>query len=455
MKRPLSILLSFIVLLGTTSISEASAAKAGARCSKAGQISISSGKKFTCIKSGKKLVWNSGVAVISKPAISTPTPSASPSVTPTASPSASPSIAPRESTEPCKLPAVDGRGDVSIGGWPRIKERQKTTGTVQIKVVMVDFPDAPATRTPQQAFALFSGGTAIYSEVSYGKLNFDLQPTYKWYRMSKPSTEYAPLNKSFQSHRSYIQEAINLADPDIDFSTTDGFLIIANPDSKGIGTSGPAFSALTGWGITVDGNTLLNGATSSHDINNWGAIWLNHEMTHTMGLVDLYAATPGGGSDFWDYHRYVGQFSYMGFSDTKSNAPSLLAYERWYLGWINDDQIICSKSPATQLISPVQQSGGTKAIIIPLSQTKEIVIESRRPIGLDSRLVKSGALIYVVDSTKQSGLGPVQIYPQDLVGDPKYLQAPRKAGESISIEGYKISVIESSDKGDVVKVEKL
>ena len=42
----------------------------GAKCSKAGATSTYNGKKYTCIKSGKKLVWNKGV-VIAKP---TPTP---------------------------------------------------------------------------------------------------------------------------------------------------------------------------------------------------------------------------------------------------------------------------------------------------------------------------------------------------------------------------------------------
>ena len=48
------------------------AAKAGGVCAKAGIKSITSGKTFTCIKSGKKLVWDKGVAV----AVSNPTPSA-------------------------------------------------------------------------------------------------------------------------------------------------------------------------------------------------------------------------------------------------------------------------------------------------------------------------------------------------------------------------------------------
>ena len=37
--------------------------KAGGKCSKAGATSTYAGKKFTCIKSGAKLVWNKGVTV--------------------------------------------------------------------------------------------------------------------------------------------------------------------------------------------------------------------------------------------------------------------------------------------------------------------------------------------------------------------------------------------------------
>jgi hypothetical protein len=42
------------------------AAKAGAKCNKAGIISVASGKTFTCIKSGKKLIWNNGVVKSTK-----------------------------------------------------------------------------------------------------------------------------------------------------------------------------------------------------------------------------------------------------------------------------------------------------------------------------------------------------------------------------------------------------
>lgn len=62
----------FIVLLLTVSlfsIAPAQAAvSAGAKCKKVGAITTVSGKKFTCIKAGAKLIWNKGVT-IKKPAV--------------------------------------------------------------------------------------------------------------------------------------------------------------------------------------------------------------------------------------------------------------------------------------------------------------------------------------------------------------------------------------------------
>ena len=70
------------------------AAKAGAKCTKVGATSTVAGKKFTCIKSGNKLVWNKGVAI--KAAAPKPTPTAMPTPTPTATPTPTPSaVAPK------------------------------------------------------------------------------------------------------------------------------------------------------------------------------------------------------------------------------------------------------------------------------------------------------------------------------------------------------------------------
>ena len=424
----LIVLLVITPLLLSSQFSTSHAAtKAGAKCTKVGSKSVVGAKTFTCIKSGKKLVWDKGVSA----------------------------VVAVDLLADCKLPIADGRGDVSIGGWPRIDERLKSTGGVIATVVMVDFPDAPASMTPTDAFARISQSADVFNEMSYGKLSYTFKPALKWYRMSKKSTDYVAGGWTFIKHREYITEAAKLADVDIDFSKTDSLIILANPDSTGIGNSGPAFAAVRKNGITLDGKYISNGATSAYDLNNWKSIWLNHEVTHTLGLVDLYAFTQSNPANRYDGLRYTGEFSYMGFSSYESNAPSLLAFERWNLGWINDSQIKClNDAKSTELISPVQTSGGVKAVIIPISRTKAVVIESRRAIGIDKNIAKSGALVYVVDSSIQSGQGPVKVFPSDVSSDPRYLKAPRALGESVTTEGITVKVTKSDDSGDTVEITK-
>ena len=446
LNRFLAIAVVLAVCAGAAMVGSAAvvyASSAGGKCSKVGQIQKAKGVTYICKKTGSKLVW----------AKSTAGKSASGSTVATV-PTTTPSTSNTSITE-CKLPVADGRGDVSIGGWPRITERSKTTGTVNATVIMVDFSDAPATMTPQAAFAKISGATATFSEVSYGQLNYSFNPRYKWYRMSKTSTQYAPLTQSFLTHRAYIAEAAALADAEVDFSTTDNIIILANPDARGLGDAGPAFTAIRGNGLTLDGKYISNGTTSAYDLNYWKSIWLNHEITHAMGLVDVYAATRENAANSYDGHRYVGEFSYMGFSSFDGNAPSLFAFERWNLGWLEDSQIVCSSAKEiSQLITPVQSAGGIKAVIVPLSRTKALVVESRRAIGIDKNIAKTGALVYVVDSSLQSGYGPVKIYPSSVATDPRYLQAPRAVGESVTVEGITVSVTSATSAGDIVSIKR-
>jgi len=70
--RKISTFISLIILASTLALSQAGAADAksgatsGTTCAKAGATSIVNNVKFTCIKSGKKLVWNKGVKVVAK-----------------------------------------------------------------------------------------------------------------------------------------------------------------------------------------------------------------------------------------------------------------------------------------------------------------------------------------------------------------------------------------------------
>ena len=98
MRRKLAALISLSLILWILPATTAVAAnpKAGAKCSKAKQVKIYKGMSYTCIKSGKKLIWSKGKKVISEETSSTPTatPTPSPSPTPTPTPTPSPTPTP-------------------------------------------------------------------------------------------------------------------------------------------------------------------------------------------------------------------------------------------------------------------------------------------------------------------------------------------------------------------------
>jgi len=86
--------------------------KYGSACSKQGVTKNFQGKKYTCIKSGKKLVWNKGVVIktaapmpIASPA-STPTPTLSLAPIPTPTPTPTPSPVPTPTPTPTPKPIV-------------------------------------------------------------------------------------------------------------------------------------------------------------------------------------------------------------------------------------------------------------------------------------------------------------------------------------------------------------
>jgi hypothetical protein len=73
------------------------AVKPGTVCKKVGSTSTSANMKYTCIKSGKKLIWNKGVLI----------PAPTPVVTPSASATPSPSPSPTQTPEPFQPTSLD------------------------------------------------------------------------------------------------------------------------------------------------------------------------------------------------------------------------------------------------------------------------------------------------------------------------------------------------------------
>jgi M6 family metalloprotease-like protein len=370
---------------------------------------------------------------------------ATPTVTTTSSPA--PPIATETATLPpvpdtqqkCKLSPI---AFTNVGfGFPKPPNTLPSLGTVKTIVLFADFEDVPAAQSPEELFAMVSpGAETFYRDISYGKMDYVLEPYFTWLRLSRPSSYYGQAIGSYEGHLQFIQEAVGLADPDVDFSVADSVLVIVPPEASQV-PYGPAFMGFDGEGYAADGKIFSTGVTSGADLSNWGFLWLNHETGHSMTLPDLYLYSSS------NPFRYVGDFGLMG--NIAGFAPEYFAFERWQLGWVDDNQIFCQlDGDQVTTLTAVEITGGIKAVIIPVGTSRVVVIESRKRLGYDTGLVKDGALVYSVDTAIKSGEGTLVINP----AEPNLEQAPLAVGESVSVAGVTITVLEATSESDTVQV---
>lgn len=366
----------------------------------------------------------------------------------TLSGSAALTIAAAPSPAACRVPR--SLGTVAFG-FPRDASRLRSTGTVRFTVLFVDYPDAVATRTTQALFDLMApGAVARFTAFSYGRMTATLTPTHGWLRLPRNSTAYGFADGlTFAEHRTLLQDAANLGvAAGVDFSLTDALVVISNPDAPSV-SFGPAFVASPGFGIAVPGREILNGTNSGADFLGWGgAGWLVHEIGHTLGLPDLYDFSPGTTGA----HRHVGEWSQMGL--ISGRGPEWTGVERWQLGWLDDADVVCAPPSGTLLapVAPLVGSGSAqRLILVPLSTTQVLAIESRRATGFDAGLAQPGLLVYTVDAAVATGRGTMRVLPiQDT--DNAKLGRTLTVGQSITHAGVTVTFVSASPGRDVVRV---
>lgn len=344
---------------------------------------------------------------------------------------------------PCKLEKIFTYDFVDLG-FPN-NGLLPSLGDINVHVLFADFPDVQASMNTDEVFQLLDPVVVeFFDEMSYGRMNVNLIPYSSWLRMSMPASHYANGLSSGSGHRDFIQEAVDLSDSQVDFSNADIVVVMSNPNAEEIGY-GPAFGSFDeSFAIQADGNSILTGITSGYDLNFWGGIWLAHEMGHSLGLPDLYSYSNS------DIHRYAGDFGIMGH--ISAQAPGFFAYERWLLGWLDDSQIYCHSSGTIAVeLEQLGSEGGLKSLLVPLSYTESIVIESRRRTGFDSSMPKEGVLVYVVDTSAERGGGPINVKPNAKSGSMKQ-NAPMITGNIYTYQNVTIEVIESRPSSDIVLV---
>lgn len=349
----------------------------------------------------------------------------------------------------CRLPEVKARDDVGIG-FPKIPFRLRSTGTVKFTVLFVDFSDAPATRTPQSVLGIISpAAEKFFATTSYGRMVLTFSPNYKWIRMNKASGAYSWSNLTGAKHKEYIQEAINLGGLGINYADSDAILIVTNPDALNI-FNGPTYSTTPGNEVYANGKAFVNVITSGHDLVLGNTYWFNHEAGHTMTLVDLYyykTPTP-------ENLIFMGEFSLMGNSFSSVKAPEHTGWERWVLGWLSDDKVVCAPTGRTTVsLAPIERLGGIKLLVVPTGATSAVAVEIRSPEGYDIKLPKAGPLVYNVDTSVASAFGPLKALPIDDsdISKTGKLLSP---GQSVSFGSVSVTYIGNDSSGYKVIVNR-
>lgn len=151
------------------------AAKAGSPCSKAKLISISGGKVYTCVKSGKKLVWNKGEVISQTLSYDTAPTDKNPSPSPTQAPwDAAAAVSAKSPTSFDDL--VENYKGIAHAAWSKSREKILTSNKTDITLRVVLGPNTQLTyKEPQTAIDLVTklySGYPTSAEISYLAFNY-------------------------------------------------------------------------------------------------------------------------------------------------------------------------------------------------------------------------------------------------------------------------------------------
>jgi hypothetical protein len=511
-KRLIAFLSVFSLSLSLPLIPANAAVKAGAKCTKVGVKSVVNDKSYICTKSGKKLTWLESknkqsslglpVGFETNTTYSTDIGYDHQFVSPTAiDPGTPPEWKAMESqfsgqrlgfrikkyqlgqqrpkslvtsksdllaAEACKM--LDGTGDSSLRAFPSSGRKQfvvdrgaypKPKVTIQVVPIFAEDTAKP-TRTPEEEYGKYFNFMKNWIEYS-SDVPSEVLIRYpdKYLSFSKKIKPYEISHVLERPHPTFANDLLAEVDSQINFSGAQ-MVVVVVPGGTPLdviqqGQLGDFFTqeGIIGAGSSVYPDTYANPlrlkyAGLAHPY------WWIHEFFHLgIPLVDHY------GDQRFDVNSEYG----MGWWTLMTpGGGDLSIWEKWILGYISDSQVRCADKSNTSLhwLAPSSvKTTENKALVIPLSQTKVIVIESIRAAGMYYKWPKNtwGALTYVVDVTKEEhGQGMKLILPQNRSAGTlpyKLAEAPLRIGESVTYEGVKISIVESGNFGDVIKVEKV
>ena len=359
----------------------------------------------------------------------------------------------------CKLSdqrTVKSPSEFSVG-FPMNTGNIPASGPIKIAFIPIDFADVPGSYVPvSKAQADMDILSRWVSVMSGGRSSVDWVIHNSWLRASKTSSSYS---KTVEG--AIAQEAFNLADPFINFSGVHTAIVYV-PNNIGDGYSAGSGINLENRNFSTNEGPVKNVMNAGAyfyraDKNVWGG-WA-HMLGHGLGLVDYYVRTWSG-----DSAQPMQGWEIMASQDGPTQ--SMAAWNRWLLGWLTSDQVYCipqtSLTSAEVVLVPINRDiSGYKSVMIPLTATTVLVLESRRGESYDSQLGAGayGVIAYIVDTTidNGNGLAAIQV-PTAHAADIRTAHGLVKdalilIGESITVGGVTVRLVNSGDF-DTVQISK-
>jgi hypothetical protein len=451
MRKRFLVLLTVTLTLGLLQPIATAAPKPGTACKKAGQSSTSAGIKYTCVKSGKKLVWNKGVAL--KKAEPAPAPSAETKVEVKNLLSSDPRITPFSaltSMDICKT--VDKTPDYAWGGkilhrngFPRPDFSVAGKKSAKILVVPIIFNDLPFREEKIQRGQIFSSDVDLLNEtiplikesfktlsVQRFEVEIEVLPKSQWFVFNRDN----PLSGVWGvDNFTTLMEIIEKEKPDFNFDGYDTFAFISGnglPGQMGLGSAQASHprvkNSKSGF---INAILMLGGITNT-------TLWV-HEFGHSLfSFEDLYLFSQASSGA----PRKLGELSVPSKWDLMSDSSkvSLLGWNKFLIGWLYDSEVRCISEQKSTIhyLSNRETSNDTKLLTINLAPGVTLAAEAKNASGTDK-----GLLLYLIDTYTSHGEGPI-LTQNTLI----------TKGQSKSWLGWQFNVLDSNEEGVLIEAVK-
>jgi hypothetical protein len=370
------------------------------------------------------------------------------------------------SPERCKLP---DRRDPSLVntprslGFPLNQTGSRAIGSINLVLVAADFPNFQGTASELSTLTdqvkKFNEWLAFQSN---GKLKANWQFPTRFVRLPRNAADYGVVGFTPSTHTAIVSDIVAGADGEVNFSGIDEMFVYM-PDSLTLSEPGKnpfdgILSQFGGTDVATNEGVIkhVKGSGTVSKQERYGirptlwALWA-HDLLHTVGV---------------EGHNPVESFT-LESEDYLNHVVS--AWNQWLLGWMNSDQVACLDKGSVDGMEvdlvPLQNSdSGFRTAVVPLTETRALVVEAHRNRGYGENLGGSGILVYLMDTknvpayeqrestaligSKFIDPNTVQANSRSRVGNGR-LSAMMLAGEYAQFEDLRVTFVRSGQKDKI------